>query len=802
MLANTPKGNDKILPTVSRIDPATVKTKSYKFLKTLNDNQLDNLIVKYNIHNYNLVKDSKVRSIYTNGVGFRDVIYAIHEYFDMIEGVIPYHPKPGEIISGIYEPSGKVEKNYKDLAEPIPGRPYTYLTPSDLRDIMNERDIDPGNNHSVVRAEILRNYDLVIPDWTNDIMIQPLQNLHRLKLCYRLARLNVKYTDIDDISTPEIRDIIQALEIIMVGSNRKSLPPRLNPIKYIGPVLDYEQAYNIVNMEGKLLDPINIGFTLIRSGVEISTEDLVNLLNQLASNPSHMSNQEFKTITEINMLRVVELIKNNINIFNLNGILFDDLIISKHNILFLITRGYPNIQEINRVKNRYQIINTYDENVINKLANIYNVVERRKTRRKKEIAGNQLNPLETILINYNKTITDLIDRLVSQNVIDDMITMYSNSIGMIIPLGFDKLTYFWDNLHHYRDIMTRRNDIGKLDKDLLSPGILTGEEVTNLIKKYTDSELFHYTGAFLPYQNREEILDNILRLRRGNHFFIPTVRACTNRETITGLENTDDQQVFIVAYGNLFRYYCYDLDDFMENFTEYPIEGIDKNEFRFRIPQIPEEDFPTLDIEELLKILIVYNMDEAVSKIRDGLVKVRKITQYDKKVRNIFNTLSDKDKSIIKRWFYQLFYTGMYMRRWKGPPHPYPTEEQDTQGEDPNIKVNEQLQILGYYPKINNTPKDFIGITAELSPEAIDFVDGLKITEYRLVDNNEGLERNIREPVQKTMTIGYELNKVRHGEACIRLASTNLIGSAYYYLDLFYYEQIPNFNPRDLERIV
>jgi hypothetical protein len=259
--------------------------------------------------------------------------------------------------------------------------------------------------------------------------------------------------------------------------------------------------------------------------------------------------------------------------------------------------------------------------------------------------------------------------------------------------------------------------------------------------------------------------------------------------------------VFIIGYGTLFEYFCYDLDDLVENFREYPVEGLENvTEFRFRKPEQPETDFSVDEIEGLVNLLSKYptvqETTEVIENIRNGLRQVREMTQYDKQISITFNNLPERDKPLIREWLYQLFYLGMYMRRWKGPGNPYPTQRKDTQGPDPNVKVNEELTTLGYYPLAKGQKTGYGGITTQLSKLGQKFVDELRSIEY--IRGDEG----IREPRQETKTIGYYLSRVRKGNMCIRMASSIFTGTSFYYLKVFYSEVIPGFDPRDVDRIV
>ena len=770
----------------------------------ISSDNLDRLINVYKVKTDPSDSHDKLALLlYKNGVGFQDLMYAVSNEPSMIKGDLEYIPKQGEKIEGVYERSGKVDKDQNNLIEPIPGNPYTFLNINTLRQIGEERDVNlPRGKHQIVLINILTNYDQVLPDWINQVH-HPFHPHTRNQLYYLAAESGIDLDNLggQNLSTDELRDAVKIGRIIMV--DRIPIPARQQYQRYQpNKMLNFNDAYKVSNADGYVLNQSNISFPFSVFNNHKNREETLGYMAELTLYPANVTADEYKTIVDERDPRLVKkLLKQKYKTDDI--MLLDD-----NNILFIATRGYilpnPNFQEI---KDRYNKVKEYPISLIHKLRRIYNLtnINRDNTEDLKyAITIQPVHPLEPLAVHINQVMNDNKVALRQKNTIA---SDYAPKIGMIIPPNEErKMDYLWRNIHRYKNILTRSANIGPIDKNLLSGNILSNAEVKQLLSPYTDQEIFTHTGVYLPYESRNDIIDNVNDVRGHSKFFVPVVRACGNNEIVTTFEDTKNMEMFIVGYGTIFEYFCYNLDDFEENFREYPIEGLEGvNAFLFRKPNILAENFTVDEIQGLMSLLERYNNIEGVNNIidilRQGIQKTREMTNYDKNILVTFNKLPSTDKPIIRRWLYQLFYTGMYMRRWKGPGNPYPVHEKDTTGEDPNVKVNEELQILGYYPvpqKNNGTypPYDVDGITGELSKDGQKFVDELRSIEYV---RGEG---DVRVPRQENKTIGFYLDRVRKGNMCIRMASSILGGTGSYYLGVFFAENIPGYDPTLVARIV
>jgi len=775
---------------VSDNDFAIHNSKGMKMMhEDFSNERLHLLIDKYNLRekigfHYNNAQLALV--LYRNGVGFYDLMYVISKEPDLITGSIGYVPKPGEIIEGIYEPTGKVDKNQNDRVNPVPGNPYTYLHQNTLSNIASERDLAVGKNkHQIVYIRTLSDYDKIDPTWIMNVL-DPKYNHTRNQSLFLLGDLGINVGDLEtrNLSDDELKHMVNIGRIIM--ATRQPLPARQTIKEYNNNNgLSFVDAYNLSNNEGYIMKEININFPFSIFGKNQNKTDTLKYINELSSYPAITTADEYKIIIDERDTRLIK------KLLYEKYKTEDVMLLSDNDVLFISSRGYilPN-DKLQETKQRYETIKTLSNDVIRKLRRVYGLITIGADDiqdLKYAIATKNIHPLEPLVIYVDQIMTDKTKTIEEKNKIA---TTYENNIGMMIPPNIeDKLTYLWTNIYRYRNVLTRDATISPIDKNLLSGDILSDIEVGQLLMSYTDQEIFVHTGVYLPYTSRRNIIDNVNQVRRNSKFLVPVSRACANKETITTIDDTLDMKIFIIGYGTIFEYICFNMADFDENFRDFPIEGIEGDTaFRFRNPNQPAQNFTREEVERLVELLSLYTnqpeVTDMIKRIRDGIVKIRDLTAYDKNVYSTFIKLPDSDKPLIRDWLYQLFYSGMYMRRWQGPPNPYPMTKALTTGPDPEIKVNEELGKLG---EIEN----------KLSPQGKKLVTELRSIEYLKGDNNIRVPRH-----DPTATIGYYLNRIRKNDYCIRMASSYVIGTANYYLGVFYGQEIPNFDPTKLDEIV
>lgn len=228
----------------------------------------------------------------------------------------------------------------------------------------------------------------------------------------------------------------------------------------------------------------------------------------------------------------------------------------------------------------------------------------------------------------------------------------------------------------------------------------------------------------------------------------------------------------------------------------------------FSKPEIPNDEFKEQETENLSSLLSSFFMvagvphrenvliEDIMSKVKIGNeVKERLRIMDDQKMASL-RKLKSTDLEKVERWLLILFNTGMYMRRWPGPGHPYPILERDTRHKGSgnenslpgsNDPIHEQRTIRS------------ILVLKELE-------ETMSTDLNRLLYSLAGFNLIRGRIYQDRVTLGSRINIVTTmgdttDDACIRLSSTIFIGSGYIYTCKIFHRKIPNFNPKLIDEI-
>jgi hypothetical protein len=171
---------------------------------------------------------------------------------------------------------------------------------------------------------------------------------------------------------------------------------------------------------------------------------------------------------------------------------------------------------------------------------------------------------------------------------------------------------------------------------------------------------------------------------------------------------------------------------------------------------------------------------ERAVRFANTFIRYTNVTEQPENDRDIIQEFSlVTQKSLVSEFLHQIFITGMYMRRWKGPGNPYPLRAGDTRCErDPEPIVRDNLSIAQ-------------AILDRMSDETRQFCMNLPIVQYL----NRG-----RFDVE-TNPFSSEWNNVVTGQQCIRMASTKFVGTAVYYLNRLLNETIVGMENARVDRI-
>lgn len=355
-------------------------------------------------------------------------------------------------------------------------------------------------------------------------------------------------------------------------------------------------------------------------------------------------------------------------------------------------------------------------------------------------------------------------------------------LGMAIPLSQSRRSreYLHDNIAQYRHIFVRNPALTVTPLAELKR--LPRGEVIQLLQQLTDFEIFDHFEVYLPYRNRHELVSVYAGVLTGSRFMYPSKRSLTtsvNAETISGADVTD-VTVFMVCYGTLERYHTYEVSDLVGSFYKDPDTGISS----FRHPEDTTKVFDDAEITALKELLDCFAPSAEIATLRGAIeqimVDARELITGDREFINTLRAFPPDSKEHIRLFLRGIFECGMYMRRWKGPGHPYPVHENDTKAQDWTDESVQQAIGLLYH------------IIREMGTNATVFCMRLKLCEYERNGTITHGQRMFRE----------EWNGVTAGDNCIRMASRRFIGTSYHYLRILFRETLAGFDVKDVVGIM
>lgn len=538
---------------------------------------------------------------------------------------------------------------------------------------------------------------------------------------------------------------------------------------YIFASLNNINVHAILNNNLKGKDLINyIKISLLFNNTNNQKEKLTKLINSVDRNilniiscKLQIPKNYFKFITT-EQLRIA-ILNENINHININNIsLFDE----RYNIL--TTHKYSNL-----LNDLYKV--GRDDNIWIKCSQ------------------NKPHPMESTILN--------IDKISIQDII--------NCYGIIVPLQFsnDTKSYVLENIVSYASVVTRKiTEFIPLEVLVFSIYRKNTDDINKYLSQLKDTEIFANIGVYVPYTSRNELIINIINCINNHTFMSPTIRQinrCHNTMTITGTEITDTS-IFMICYGIATKYQMYELGELINSFHRDESTGC----INFRRPDMMHTNFDRNDIESLIRLLQSFPITDEITQllniINEGLIEEREKIAFDSVARKQLSYLDQKSKQLIKKYLYQIFYIGMYLRQWQGPGTPFPLKEQTTrQTYLPHIYNDKtlaeqyiELKNSGFQISILDAKSSReIGVGLEIlksmNEKARNFCFNLKVCQY----NKKGTIDT------GTLTFKTEWDGVVKGTQCIRMASSEFIGTGYHYLRVLYQETIPGIDVCSIDRV-
>jgi hypothetical protein len=362
-------------------------------------------------------------------------------------------------------------------------------------------------------------------------------------------------------------------------------------------------------------------------------------------------------------------------------------------------------------------------------------------------------------------------------------------IGMLIPQGTDPRRYALGNLTRYEQVLRRPVNVPPINELLRNPPV-TINRFSEQAGIYTDQELLGASGYVGPYVNRADLLLHVFTLITEIEFFLlnridPT--RVTNDQT-TLLERFDELAPPYLGFGRALQYRIYSLDEVN---TAFHVN--DNGEIEFPRPENPREAFTSEELGSFQEVLLQFRerdptqrtlVLEIEAKIARGILMRTSQDRNTTNVRRALREASQEVRDVVKTIFTNLFYAGMYMRRWRGPGHPYPFQERET------------LVSLDPQPMAILT----LGHVSEGLEQLRNLPGGVNIADL--------LETLRTVQIQRGQTYTYTGRNlfeyagiIASGRECIRIGSLYMVTSGYYYLLTFFGEAVPGVDPANLDPI-
>ncbi len=666
---------------------------------------------------------------------------------------------------------------------------YELLPNRIIDDIARERDIlISGNLRN--KQNYLQKYDDIYPIWINNLRntIIDYNLLVDLTINQLYVIASIYYININDIidKITEKNVLIEIIQILIPIIHHRKIPilQKNNPREFntlkTSKIYNFKTAISIANVNRMVLNKNNIYICKLKG---LYTYDINANINGILINIA-----KYPIIIDIILYiklwtKDIKYLRWATKIITKNELYHQ--LMTKRQLIFLLSRGYITDFIPEQTLQRCRFLSHLSKDIYNIYMRLY------KTRDILKVCKIRIkHPLEKYLELLHKSSLDII--------IDEL--------KIVVPPFIDKLTYIKDNIIEYRKIFKSQDII----LDINNLETITFKNLSYL----KDYDILSKLGVYVKYNSRNELLNKLCQLKTTKYFFIPLIRRCKNKETYALNNNTLDDKIFVIGYGTLNDYICYDLDDLLGVFEFTEIDG--KKVFCPRRPDDLKIKFEMMELINLRSLLKLYQDQDNIPMLIDKLTKGIKSLEIHKNYElNIISKISefpDIQQHLIRKFFFELFYTGMYMRKWKGFNYPFPYSKNETlinykpfvntlDGLNKLIQIEEQLSkdehffLLGYeletlrnerYMMYQQNLPDFM----LQSPDSSEWVGGLKSIEW--TDKT----CNISE-----VSIGYCYKSVGEGTYCIRESSSIFIGTGYYYLNLLFNEKIPKFNPIQVQKI-
>lgn len=393
---------------------------------------------------------------------------------------------------------------------------------------------------------------------------------------------------------------------------------------------------------------------------------------------------------------------------------------------------------------------------------------------------------------------------------ESLLDIVIQKLKMIVPSGMTKAAYVEESLPRMVRLFERK---GK-------PTVRTREAFNEM----TDVEVYEACGAFFGHQSFEGLRDRAFEVVSGTRcFFLPIpsvpnpdwVRTPQNRETIGGSEYSEisDPKNYYIYWGTPEKYWAYDFGDIEQGFKgdeesglrAYRMLSYEKvvhdsrlgdiginyqgltgpqvrqlkiylKSLPLRHPFLPIPDEPT-----------VAAISACLVEIERAEVFVEATNKADRDLLTQFNTFSEVHQKQIAQCFENIFFMGMYFRRWQGPGHPFPLKSKESQVASFDTDASTVEIRLKFIEGIGALPpelQEFVMnvFTIEHRDGEVRRSDSRRFNTFWDQISGAGAQRELEAARLK----GEEFKPKDFATYCIRMASSILVGTGYHYGKLFY----------------
>lgn len=275
------------------------------------------------------------------------------------------------------------------------------------------------------------------------------------------------------------------------------------------------------------------------------------------------------------------------------------------------------------------------------------------------------------------------------------------------------------------------------------------------------------------------------------NFYLGRHPNLTKSVTPIELENIDEIEPYmLISYG---------VGTTFEIFTITELTDYFSRKKSFENPLNISETFSNQNINKLVNICTeFYDQDTQLGIYYKNLYNViAEVEEFqktksvlDKKLRNIYFSVSESDKNLFKKCLNYLFEMGLYMRGWKVENDTYPISISTYPIECQHMVDNNSFQAIKVFEhSVHQLPKSFQNIFTSLPLIKIHH-NSINVSFAPIIDEDQGSTIMRRVEIVKNDENDY---------ACIRISSNFFLYSYYYYMKLL--DLSPEFDIKNVAHI-